>query len=436
MAEYCLSRFTYLYSSKGRYLIRNTFTFEVTELNEAEWNAVRQLKEHKEDYSFILENGLEQLAVSRYIVESDYDEIKQYKQVLFLLKTMSGMKKGLKTYTIFPTTGCNARCVYCYEEGYAVKNMTPDTADRLVEYICETRHDDTVTLNWFGGEPLAGVNIIRRICTALAERGVEYKSKMVTNASLVTREIAHEARELWHLEKVQISLDGAEEDYTQRKNYYSPEKHNYAVVMQAVHYLADEDIKVVLRVNVDMDNIERIPGFLRNIRAEFGDMKNITLYLSALYQAQQGERCLELYKEIFRLNGLQKELGIPMPGNASGRSGRLKVNYCMADCVDKSVVITPEGIFNNCEHLPEANVWGDIFEGVTDRNKYEELSKAPEIDEKCAECPFLPECTPYYKIGCSAWFEKCREYNCMKTEYAMERLLEGVNMESDDDDEV
>lgn len=122
---------------------------------------------------------------------------------------MSGNKKGLASYVILPTTGCNARCVYCYEEGYAVKTMTSETADRLVDFICETRYDDTVKLRWFGGEPLANAKIISYICKGLQERGVPYKSSMVTNASLLTKELAHEAKELWHLERVQVSLDGA-----------------------------------------------------------------------------------------------------------------------------------------------------------------------------------------------------------------------------------
>lgn len=434
-AEYRLSLFTYLYSESGRYLIRNTLTFEVSELTEQEWNAVQKIKVMPVNYDYIVENGIEQLAVSRYIVERDYDEIKQYQQTVFLLKTMAGNKKGLNGYTILPTTGCNARCVYCYEEDYAVKTMTTETADRLVDFICETKVNDKISIRWFGGEPLVNSGIIRYICTALQERGVAFKSNMVTNASLMTKELAHEAKELWHIEKVQVSLDGAKEDYTPRKNYYNPEKHNYDVVMKAIHYLADEGIKVNLRVNVDFDNIDRIPMFLQGIKDEFGEYHNISLYIAPLFQEQHGERCLELYKEIFKLSDLQKSLDIPQSARADHKAVRLRMNYCMADCIDKSIVITPDGVFNNCEHLPEAQTWGNIFDGVTDRAKFDELSAAPKVDEKCAKCPFLPECTPYYKNGCPAWFEKCYEYHCMGTEFAMHNLLKGVNTEAEDDDE-
>ena len=435
-AEYRLSLFTYLYFESDRYLIRNTLTFEITELNEQEWNAVQQIKGKSVSYGFIAENGLEQLAMSRYIVESDYDEIKQYQQTIFLLKTMAGNKNGLSGYTILPTTGCNARCIYCYEEGYAVKTMTTETADRLVDFICETRYNDTVKLKWFGGEPLANAGIIRYICNALQARGVAFKSSMVTNASLLTKKLAHEAKELWHLEKVQVSLDGAKEDYTPRKNYYNPEKHNYDVVMKAIHYLADEGIKINLRVNVDLDNIDRIPVFLQGIKDEFGEYQNISLYIAPLFQEQHGVRCIELYKRIFELTELQNQLGINKNSKGEHNAVRLRINFCMADSIGKCVVITPDGVFNNCEHLPEAQTWGNIFDGVTDQDKYNELSAAPKVDEQCAKCPFLPECTPFYKNGCPGWFEKCYEYHCMKSEHEMHGLLKGVKTEEDDDEDL
>lgn len=434
-AQYRLSLFTYLYSYNGRYLIRNTISFEVIELTKSEWDAVMQLKETPASYDFIIENGLEQLAHSRYIVESDYDDIKQYNQTVFFLKTMAGTQNGLKSYVIFPTTGCNARCVYCYEEGYAVKTMTPETADRLIDFICETRYNDTVSLRWFGGEPLVGKNIIKRICTGLQERGVPYKSTMVTNATLMTKELAHEARELWHLQKVQVSLDGAKEDYTPRKNYIDPEKHNYETAIRAIHYLSDEGIKVNMRVNVDFENIKRIPDFLREIKAEFGEMKNISMYFAPLNQEKHNKRCIDLYKEIFKLNDMARSMGIIQSVKGDHKAVRMPLNYCMADIADKNIIILPDGVFNNCEHLPEAQTWGNIFDGVTDQAKYDELCKPVEIDEKCAKCPFLPECTPFYKKGCPGWFEKCYEYHCMKTEHAMRNLLEGVTIETDDDDE-
>ena len=148
-SEYKVSLFVYPYSEDGHYILRNTLTNETAELSQSEWEAFVQIRENGADCGYIEKNGLTKLVLSRYIIEDKCDDIQQYQTVIFLLKTMAKRKPGLKSYTILPTTGCNARCVYCYEEGYAVKTMTPEIADRLVEFICETRHDDTITLKWF-----------------------------------------------------------------------------------------------------------------------------------------------------------------------------------------------------------------------------------------------------------------------------------------------
>ncbi|MCR5121412.1 MAG: hypothetical protein K6B74_03220, partial [Ruminococcus sp.] len=154
LAEYRLSLYSYPYTENGRYVIGSCLTGQVFELTETEWNAVNELRHSPRSYAYLEEKGLVELAKERYIVETDYDDVERYLEVIKIIKMTSLGKKGLKSYIIFPTTGCNARCVYCYEKGYAVKNMSIETADRLVDYICETKSDDFVKLNWFGGEPL------------------------------------------------------------------------------------------------------------------------------------------------------------------------------------------------------------------------------------------------------------------------------------------
>ena len=432
-AEFRISLFTFFYCENDRYLLKNTLSKEIAELTEQEWKAVNQIRNEPVGYRFIKDNGLEQLALKRYIVEKDYDEVKQYKQTVFLIKTMRGPEKGYSFYNIFPTTGCNARCVYCFEEGFQCKTMSMETADRLVDFICETRRNGKIILRWFGGEPLVAKHIIHHICNELNKRDVPFHSLMTTNASLMTKALAHEVKEMWHMKRVQVSLDGAKEDYTPRKNYISPDKHNYDVVMKAIHYIADEGIKVRLRVNIDYNNVDRIKGFLQEMKNEFNDMSNISMQLVELIQEQKKDSCIELYKKLFELEDYMIKLGIPLYSKTD--DSKIKTNYCMSDSLDSHIVIMPDGIFNNCDFLPESHIWGNIFDGVTDKAKFDELSSVPKVDEKCAKCPFLPECTPFYKNNCPWWFEKCYEYNCMRTERSLHSFLSGENTETENDDE-
>lgn len=419
---YRLSLYLHFCVHAGVRLVLNTFTGEIVRLSPQEYDALMYIQQHGAELGFLEQSGLSELAKRRFIVESDYDEPGEYLKTLELIRLMSRRKPGLKTYTILPTTGCNARCVYCYEQNYAVRTMTGETARQLVDFICETRHDDQITLSWFGGEPLIGHKTISYICRRLTERGVPFRSGMVTNASLFTKELVHEAKKCWNLEKVQVSLDGDRHDYMERKQYMDPVRHNYDVVMGAIRDLSDEGIRATLRVNYDKENISRLRPFLDEIKAEFGRDHHVTLYLSALYQENNKPYYVELEREMFALKRYMDESGINQYAGSEIWNASFRVNYCMADGLDKSIVIDPDGRFFDCEHMPEGRSWGNIFDGITDRKLFDKLSAPAVPAEKCRECPYLPQCTPFYRKGCPGWYTYCREYRMLYNHYELECL--------------
>lgn len=401
------STWTIAFSLNDVHLLKNTFSGEVVCLSDEEVASLEKVEELKQH---------------RFIVPLDYNEAEQYQQTIKLLKLMEPEEEGLKTYTILPTTACNARCTYCYEEGYAVNTMTQATAERLVDFICETRREGKISLSWFGGEPLVGAGIIDYVCAELDKRKVDYKSGIITNASLFTPELVNKAKKDWKVERVQISLDGDKTSYAERKRYSNPEIYNYDAVMNAIHWLADEGIKVQLRVNFDKENFMGLSGFIDEMEERFGKYDNVNLYLSLLFQEQHKQDCMSVYEDMFNLYQEKKSYNVLKRINI-GKN--FKANHCMADSLDKSIVIDPEGRFFNCEHLPgNDNTWGNIFDGVTDKAKFDKLLEPAEIEEECKTCPFLPECTPFYRKHCPDHFDYCREYRTLKTEYELRRIAE------------
>ena len=402
-----LACWTIPFEHNGIRLMKNTFTCEVVRLTDEEFAAPEKVLE---------------LAKRRFVVPEDYDETAQYLQVVDLIRITQPESKGLKTYTILPTTACNARCVYCYEEGDPVKTMTKETADKLVDFICETRQDDEITLSWFGGEPTVCADTISRVCGELESRGVPFKSKLITNASLITKPLAQEMKRVWHLKNVQVSLDGSRHNYMARKQYIDPVRHNYDTVMAAIRYLADEEIKIQLRVNFDKGNLVDMQSFIDEMEMLFGEYDNVRMYLYMLFQQQHKSDCLDVYKDYYKL--LLKNYDKRILKRKSGKS-EFRTNYCMADNLDKSIVIDPQGAFYNCEHLPgNENSWGNIFDGVTDQNVFDELCSPSDVDKKCVGCAFLPQCTPFYRAHCPNYFDYCIEQNKMKTDFELKILAE------------
>lgn len=423
------SCFVYPYAESGVYLLKNTLTGQVARLSEKEFEAFEKLIISAKDYSYLAANGLTELARLRFIVENDYSEEAHYKQIADILNIMRPEKAGFETYTILPTTGCNARCVYCYEQGIKANTMSLKTADRLIDYICETRCTDEIKISWFGGEPLLAHEMISYICEALKAKGVPFRSKIITNASLLTRELAHTAKTLWNLKKAQVSLDGMPADYEERKCYYLPEKYNHKTVVKAIHYLDDEGIEVRLRINFDRNNISRIKPYLDYLKSEFADSENISVYPGLLFQEKHAEKCVELYREMFELKKYIKQIGLH-PRSKDNKKTHMKLNYCMADSMDSSIVIDPQGNFYNCEHLPENQTWGNIFDGCTDTELFERLKNQAETDDQCRGCTFLPYCTPFYKKSCPGWFAHCREYMQMKTANSLGNIADKIIKET------
>lgn len=411
--KYRLSLYVFFKKEKKRYFIMHTMTQEIIELTILEWIALLQLKDDVKNYTFIVQHDLIELINKCYIIEENYDETYAYSQTLFSMRSTRKQADGYNNYIILPTTGCNARCPYCFEENMKIQTMTEETANRLIDFICENKGYGSVRLRWFGGEPLISSNIIRLICNTLKMRNIEFMSSITTNGSLFTRELVHEAKEQWHLDFVQVSLDGVREDYDLRKRYINQEKYNYDTVMQAIKYLTEDNIEVSLRVNVDMKNIQNIDTFLNEMSLRFKDSKNISLYFYPLFQELYTENCEPLYNAIYARQDLIRALGLnyiknPIP--------QLKLNYCMADNVKHSIVILPDGSFNYCEHLPEKKSWGNIFDGVTNPELFKELCEPHDIDSDCAKCTFLPDCTPFFRHGCPTWFEKCKIMKRKETE--------------------
>ena len=420
--KYHLSRYVLLTEMDGALRLYNTLTNIAVQLERDETERFMQLSKSETTGDALSKAGLQQLAEEAFFVKASQDEYKQYQSCCQILRIMSKKEKGLHTYTIFPTTACNARCVYCFEEGYITHTMTNETADKVVDYILQTKRSGSINLKWFGGEPLAASGIISRICRKLQDNQVDYCSSIVTNCSLMTKEMAKEAKELWNLKKAQVSLDGARSDYEARKKYLNPDRYNYDAAMSGIQYLLDEKIKVVMRCNYDKGNIGGIPEFAADLDKRFADKQAFSLYMALLYEERSKSNLTDFLNLEKEAQSCFEKHGIHASGNYASRYSKMRLNYCMADSLDDCVVIGPNGEFYPCEHLNEKESWGNVFDGVTDQKLFDELRKPLEAAEECRSCALLPLCTPFYRHRCPMWNENCIKYRT----YLMQQWIKNI----------
>ncbi len=401
-----LSQFVYPFDIDGAVLLKNTLTKQVFKLTEEEWTALQTDTLPRE-----IRNTLAQF---RFLVEQDYDETEQYDTALSILRIMEKKTKGLASFTILPTTGCNARCFYCYEEGWQSKTMSPEIADAVVDFICRTKKDGKIRLDWFGGEPLCGAGIISRICRSLRDRGEEYYSTIITNATIMTPDLAKEAAELWNLKRAQVSMDGVRQDYERRKHYIRPELHNYDTAMDAVKRLSDVGVRVFLRCNYDADNLPHVREFFDDCKSRFGKRENISYYMEQLFQSSGVEENAALFRAAAGVASYLDELGLESTERVVSR---LKTHYCMADS-KRSVIIDPVGGLHFCEHDIEGKPIGSIFDQSI---SWPDISA--DTAKECQDCCFLPDCTPFRKDKCLLKIAACKAQMAIRTERSLAALL-------------
>lgn len=418
--SYTLSQYILPFSHSGRQYAFNVLTKQLIEV------------EKELPASVYAGEGYDDLIEGMFFVPEGKDECAYYESVAQMMR-LYGKKKGIPGYTIMPTLGCNARCVYCYEEGRTQTTMTPEIVEQTIRYILDTHKKDKIRLSWFGGEPLLCTGIIDHICERLREENIPFKSIMVTNGSLITPEIIEKMQTRWNLNYLQISMDGAEHDYIARKRYYS-DADRYHSVMHSISLLSEAGIRVAVRVNVDEGNWSGIGRFLDDMKRFVENKEHVSVYFSPLMSVRADENDLAMWEKVIPATDLIRAAGFRTYAYA-GPSMKFRANRCMAD--GGSVVIGPDGSLYPCEHCPPGSRFGDVFNGTTDENAEREFRRADKTREMCRTCTFLPECTSFAKCP---WVDvHCREMHEMNVLAGLKRMLdrnETKAKESDEDEPV
>lgn len=353
--------------------------------------------EEKVLYNINTENEIVKALIKKwFIVPQDFSESIFCNQInnIMNLAIQSNLKtKPLANYTIFTTTECNARCFYCYEAGAKKFSMSDKVANDVADYIIKHAKNETIKINWFGGEPLYNFKVIDTISSILRKNGASYTSKMVSNGYLFDDNIIARATKLWNLKKVQITLDGTEEIYNKCKAYITTDDISpFRKVIDNIKKLVANDIQVTVRLNMDNHNYENLFKLVDYLAAEFIDKKNIGVYVKMLYDEFSNMHCeddrVSLYKKFMELNDYIYSKNIAC---TYGLKKFLKYQNCTADA-DNATTVLPDGRLGKCEHYIDGNFWGSIY---SENKDYEVLNRFKERiphTKDCEDCCFLPNC--------------------------------------------
>lgn len=334
-----------------------------------------------------------------FVVPEDFKDVEfsdQITQVYGLIGNNVRASDVITNYTVMTTTDCNARCFYCYELGRSRIPMSDQVALDTAKYMIKKSKDNKISIRWFGGEPLYNQKAIDIICTYLKENGKEFITSMVSNGYLFNDENIAIAKDLWNLNKVQITLDGTEDVYNRCKAYiYKDEISPYKRVMSNIAKLLQADISVTIRLNVDKHNVNDLYELCDILFDSFGKYPNFMVYAHMLFDNSETyhktrselERVETLY-EYNKFNAYLETKGM-LPQGRLGSAG--KIHFCMANN-PKATLVMPDGRLGKCEHFSESDAWGSIYNDDIDMSAIAKFSEIRGYVEACYDCQFRPAC--------------------------------------------
>lgn len=403
---------------KGRtWILYNTLYNSMLTMSDREYKQYREQNFHDLDM-------VEVLADNGFIIPEYTDEFDRYN---YYQKELYNMFPSPAHYTVVLTTKCNARCIYCYEKGVRYEDMSLQTAEKFSELLLRT--EKNIDITWFGGEPLLNTKLIDIISNVLNSNNKEFTSGIITNGSLLSEEIIETRFKNWHIEWVQVTLDGMAEEYAKRKCYYNAKENNFDKIVENIDLLLANNVNVSIRLNSDAENREECMRAAAFLKERYNGNMYLTVYPAFLTGdknnlREMNER-IKYTSSVYRMYPPESELLSDNP----------KVNACFYQ-QPGAFVIDFDGIILCCDRDvgKQKTKIGTVYEieSFNDLKKPNEI--IPKVREQCRSCVYYPKCGG----GCRAAYSCRCEYDaCFMERYKTEFLINkisGVGSEVDNND--
>ena len=395
---YRLMRYVMRVDYQGKVLLHNVVTGELVLLDEFEEKVL-------DDLSSRYDECMTDLIAHYFLVPNTHDEHEQVVKLRSILRKVANAQASseITSYCILPTTACNARCYYCFEQGCETVTMTKQTAIDTVSFI--TRHcgNKAISIMWFGGEPTVASHRIDEICEGLRDKKVVFKSTIITNGYLLDKEMVQRAKELWNLKHAQIAFDGTEETYNSVKSYVYHDASPYKRVMDNIGYMLDAGIAVGLRMNFDLSNRREFKDLVSDALDRFHGNSLLHVYAYPVIGEYMNTDGVVLHGDDAWIAESQVELNdfSRMKGayNSKRPLPSLRYSSCAAGRSD-AVTITPKGLLVRCpEHFDDAQATGSVKEGLEENEVFKSWRTLSDFP-RCRSCSFFPDCARL--LNCSA----------------------------------
>lgn len=392
-----LSRFNIEAEYNNGILLYNALTNKLLPINFQDYAVIETLMEHlpefRKRYPMLYQSFLE----SGFIVSSDFDELAfiklQNKKKIFINNDYK--------ITINSTLDCNLNCWYCSVSTAGVIRTKERMSDEIIEslnkhiaYLITKKKANTLTLDWFGGEPLMYFDeVISRVSEfsqkMISEHPVGFSQQITTNGTLLTEERIRMMKD-YHFTSFQITLDGNEVRHD-RIRHYADNKGTYKDIVNNINLLCSiiPNVRVCLRINYDMQTLKNIKDIIRDFSED--SKKKIQVDFQRVWQVKctdEMRQLLQEAKEEFKAAGFYSDFWAYRP---------LSFKCCYADSYNYYVIHYNGKVFKcTARNYSDELVVGTLQpSGMIEWNEGilgKMYKKATFEHEACEKCKMLPLC--------------------------------------------
>ena len=287
---------------------------------------------------------------------------------------------------IFVTEKCNLNCNYCWEKNNNLKgrDMSQDVCNKMLSWLhelCKEKGVKSLYVTLTGGEPFLNFQALEIIVKEISMWEVKATFCIVSNGVALTHDSIIRLSEIG-IHTYQITLDGTREIHDKRRCFYSG-LGTFKTIINNIWLIAklDSNAQIIVRINIDDDNVENIPKLLRYL-IKIGLNNYVILAMAdTIIGCKMPSR--KLLDRIVELLSMARNLGF--------RVLFPEMNHCwmMYDCwlmfnVDGKIYKCPDFVGQT-----ELSV-GDVWEGIKKHEYIHQTSFRPW--EECLNCEIVGLC--------------------------------------------
>lgn len=254
--------------------VRNSNWFKIKEKSDIEkftklFEQIDNLPEDDEMIKLLYKKG--------YVIDDGIDEYQEIKKEIDDYMNECGKHFEL---IIYVTQQCNFRCVYCPEEHISEK-LPPKKWDALYKYIEKSLEEgkyESITISFFGGEPLLEKTQILKFLRKLKELSKKYPKvyfshSVVTNGYLLSPKLYDELVEL-DVKYLQVTVDGFKETHEKLRPTANG-KGSWDKIVENMKYINSKKDNVIVdyRANFNDTNIHTLKEYRKWLHETFDNPK-------------------------------------------------------------------------------------------------------------------------------------------------------------------